>query len=254
MAAIDIIQVHTNSSLDVGIRKALENVRATHLGTVIQDKATTQITTDWDPDQQDSSAVRELKLLLKSEQPATSFHVTLNQPAFGSDGPAVANVVEFAQSFFPASKVTPEFKRQIEQDFLTFESIYTRNGVNGSTSSAFGWVLEEQDHEDIKGEKAASFIVLRGWEAMRYFELSLETEAYKEAISILFGWKAPFKMVGLLLRCACRCCADLSISGMWSEHESIDKIIPSAKLLVLFVFGPVCCRPRAPIVQLKQSI
>ncbi|KAF8856374.1 hypothetical protein BDZ45DRAFT_727537 [Acephala macrosclerotiorum] len=126
-------------------------------------------------------------------EPYSIFHVTLDRSAFGSDGPATANVVEYVQTYFPASRVTPEFQKQVEEDFFRFDEIYSK-GAKVSVSWAFGWVLEEQEHEDIKGEKARSFFVTSGWESMDHFEQSVKNDAYKKAIPLLLAWNAPWKM------------------------------------------------------------
>ncbi|OBT72691.1 hypothetical protein VF21_08798 [Pseudogymnoascus sp. 05NY08] len=121
------------------------------------------------------------------------FHVLLNRSALSPDGPATAPVVEFVQNYFPASRVTPEFQKQVEEDFVRFDGIY-KKGAKGNLSWASGWVLEDQEHESIKGEMAKCFFIARGWESMDCFEQSLQNDAYKEAIPILFAWNAPWKM------------------------------------------------------------
>lgn len=170
------------------------------VGTQIQNQGAVQITSEWDGDQ-DSVNIEntpERDSFLQSVrsffgEPCSIFHVTLDRSAFGADGPATANVVEFVQTFFPSSRVTPEFQKQIEEDFLRFDEIY-KEGAKGSLSWACGWVLEEQDHENIGGEKAKSFFVTRGWESMKHFEQSVNNHAYKTAIPLLLAWNAPWKM------------------------------------------------------------
>jgi len=187
MAIIDITHIEGSpSSIDETIQKAVKSLqeqspRHFTIGTQIQDTSAVQITSEW--------ASPNL-----SPSIGQSFHVALNRSAFGSDGPATANVVEFAQSYFPASRVTPEFQKQIEQDFLRFDEICSR-GAEGDLGLAFGWVQEEQQHEEVVGEKAKCFLVIRGWESMAHFERLVKHDAYKEAIPILFAWKVPFKMV-----------------------------------------------------------
>lgn len=116
-------------------------------------------------------------------KPRSIFHVALDRSVFGPDGPVTANVVEFALNYFPASRVTSEFQKQFEEDFLKFNNIYSK-AAKGSMSWAPGWVLEEQDHEDIKGEKAKCLFVTRGWESMNHFEQSVKNDDYKEAIPL----------------------------------------------------------------------
>ncbi|RQM04648.1 hypothetical protein DH86_00003757, partial [Scytalidium sp. 3C] len=91
------------------------------------------------------------------------------------------------------SRKTPEFRKQIKEDFLKFDEIYSK-GATGNSSLAFGWLLEEQEHDENKGEKASCFFVIRGWESMDHFEQSVKHDAYKEAIPLLFAWNAPWKM------------------------------------------------------------
>lgn len=73
-------------------------------------------------------------------------------------------------------------------------SVQTRRGTLGWTS---GWGLDEQEHENVKDEKAKCFFVVRGWESMETLEQSIKKDAFKKAIPILLAWNAPFKMVGV---------------------------------------------------------
>lgn len=218
MAVTEIIHFGAESSLDVRaprktgddtIQKVIEAIGEAKgpphfaLGTQIQDERAVQITLEWegvqnyinfDTTSEFDSFIRTVRNFYG--EPQRILHVALSRSAFGPDGPATANVVEFAQSYFPASGATPEFQKQVEVDFLTFNEIYS-TGAKGDLGWAFGWVLEEQEHENIKDEKAKCFLVMRGWESMGHFEQSVKTEAYKEAIPLLFAWNAPFKMVGV---------------------------------------------------------
>ncbi|KFZ11349.1 hypothetical protein V501_04807 [Pseudogymnoascus sp. VKM F-4519 (FW-2642)] len=170
------------------------------LGTQVQDKRSVQITSEWDGIQNYTNleATSEYSSFTDSVcnscgKPDDIFHVVLSRPAFGSDRPVAAPVVEFVQSYFPESRVTPEFQRGIEEDFARFDKIY-KKGVKGDLGLSSGWVLEEQEHENIEDEKAKCFIIARGWESMDCFEQSVQNDAYKEAIPILFAWNAPWKM------------------------------------------------------------
>lgn len=218
MAITEIIHFGTEPLLDVhapGTKvddttqkfvKALKGVTTPQhfvVGTQVQDKGAVQITSEWDSVQdyvhfettaEFSSFIRSVRSFFR--EPHNIFHVALNRSAFGSDGPATANVMEFVQSYFPASRVTQEFQKQAEEDFLKFDEIYSK-GAKGTVSWAFGWVLEEQEHENIKGEKAKCFFVTRGWESMDFFEQSVKNDAYKKAIPLLLAWNAPWKMVGV---------------------------------------------------------
>lgn len=183
---------------------ALEGVNSTQhlaLGTRVQDKDTIQITSEWD-DIQDYvmlKATPEYSSFINGVRgpcgkPDDIFHVSLDRSAFGPNGPATAQVIEFVQNFFPASRVTADFQKAVEKDFIRFDSIY-KKGAKGNLDWASGWVLEEQEHESIEGEKAKCFFIMRGWESMDDFEKSVQNDAYKEAIPILFAWNAPWKMV-----------------------------------------------------------
>jgi hypothetical protein len=184
--------------------KALKEVQSPKhfvFGTQVQDKGAVQITSEWDGvrDYMNFETTPEFSSFIRSVssfcgEPQNIFHVALNRSAFGADGPATANVVEYVQSYFPVSRITPEFQKQIEKDFLMFDEIYIK-GAKGTVSWAFGWVLEEQEHENIQGEKARCFFVTRGWESMDHFEQSVKHDAYKKAIPILYAWNAPFKIV-----------------------------------------------------------
>ncbi|KFY16410.1 hypothetical protein V492_01348 [Pseudogymnoascus sp. VKM F-4246] len=183
--------------------KALEGVKKQKhfaLGTQIKDKGTVQITSEWDgiQDYMNLEATLEYSSFTNSVRtlcgkPDDILHVILSRSAFGPNGLATAPIVEFVQSYFPASHVTSEFQKQIEEDFVRFDGIYQK-GVKGEIGLAYGWVLEEQGHEGIEGEKAKCFLVARGWQSMEYFEKSVQNDAYEEAIPILFGWNAPWKM------------------------------------------------------------
>ena len=211
MAVIQIIQLGADSSLDQHtssttlddkikkITKALEGVKNPQhfvLGIQIQDKNAIQLTSER-TGVEDSS---DFETFIKSVstacgEPRSIFHVSLDRPAFGANGPATANVVEYVQVSFPTSLATPEFQRKIEGDFSRFEEIF-RVAAKGDLGLAVGWVLEEQEVEEIEGENAKCFFVVRGWESMERFEESVRHDAYTEAAQILFAWNAPFKMVG----------------------------------------------------------
>lgn len=203
MAVIAITHIQApQSQTNDTIQQAVQSVRELSprhftIGTRVQDNRTVQITSEWaagSPDDTDSPS--------PSPSMGRSFNVALNRSAFSSDGPATAtaNVVEFAQSYFPASRITPEFQRQIEGDFLRFEEICS-GAAEGNLGLAFGWVLEEQEHGEVVGEKAKCFLVVRGWESMDAFEWLVGSEAYREAVQILFAWGVPFEMVSFRSFC-----------------------------------------------------
>ena len=218
MPTTEIIQFGVDpATVDATIQKAIQALEGVNhpqafvLGTQIQDKGAIQITSECD-DVQDytqyasiDTAVEQSSFLGKVRsacgEPQSTFHVALNPSAFLPGGPAMANVVEYAQSYFPASRVTPEFQKRIEDDFSRFDELFSK-GATGWTGLATGWVLEEQEHADLKGEKAKCFLIARGWESMNDFEQSIKQDAYEEAVQILFAWSVPFKMVSV-------CCATI---------------------------------------------
>jgi hypothetical protein len=65
-----------------------------------------------------------------------------------------ANVTEFASSYFPTSRVTPEFQSQIQNDLLEFERTYSPAAVK-SRGWASGWLVAEKTYEDLNGDKAS---------------------------------------------------------------------------------------------------
>ena len=95
------------------------------------------------------------------------------------------------QIYFPTDKVTKEFRDKIEKEFQKFDDICTP-AAKGNGAVTYGWVLEEQEHKDVK--KSKCFFVARGWEGMQYFEDVIKTDEYKEAVKILMGWQAPWDM------------------------------------------------------------
>jgi heme-degrading monooxygenase HmoA len=126
-------------------------------------------------------------------EPVEASLIALDKPALGEDGPATAAVTECAQSWFPSSSASTDFRQKIEQDFLSFDEAC--QGVKGNTGYVAGWTVEECRYETIDGP-AVCFVVLRGWESMADFEAFVATDAFKKAAPILFSWKAPFAMVG----------------------------------------------------------
>ncbi|KFX85856.1 hypothetical protein V490_09363 [Pseudogymnoascus sp. VKM F-3557] len=204
MALIEIIQFSAESQNTIqkaaNVFKGVKHPQHFALGTQVQNNNTIQITTEWS-DAQDLATLQatpEHKSFITGVRNSCGaldsiFHVPLTRSVFGPDGPGTAPVVEFVQSYFPTSRATPEFQKRIEEDFVRFDGIY-REGVKGELGWAFGWVIEEQEHEGIEGEKAKCFLVMRGWESMSCFEESVKHDKYKEAIPILFAWGAPWRM------------------------------------------------------------
>lgn len=218
MAVTQLIQFNAQSSVQEDTVQnavsALQGVKAPNhfvIGTHVQDRGALQITAEWNDSQghevpqsnlDNACVLGSLRTSLGA--PANIFHVPFNTGStFARSGPATSKIVEYVQSWFPISRVNLDFQREVEQDFVKFNEIFLKADLDRRPGSlAYGWVEELQTHADIPGEQAKCFLITRGWEAMSDFEQSVQTEAYKEAIPILFAWKAPFKMVSL----SCQCC------------------------------------------------
>lgn len=209
MTIISVSQFNAKPQLDIkdelrDLAQALQAVDPNQhsvLGTVIQDRNIIQITSEWDhpEDSKKIETTSKYKQFLRiihdvGSQSAVTFRVSLNAPALGSQGPATANVVEYVQSWFPLSRITPEFKRQIQDDFIEFDRIFSQDAA-GNLGWVSGWGTEEQKRDDLSGEMDKCFFVVRGWETVEQFERSVQTETYKTAIPLLLAWNAPFKMV-----------------------------------------------------------
>lgn len=170
--------------------KALADVKTQTrytLGPNVQEPGSIQLTAEWSNSQDRSAFTNALQPSLGS--PESTYHATLKQPAFG---PAASKIVEHVQIWFPTSKADVAFKSQIENDCARFDELF---GVHpGQGDVAYGWIEEEQTHEEVEGGKARCFLLMRGWESMGDFQASVETEAFKKASPIVMGWGAPFKM------------------------------------------------------------
>lgn len=212
MAILEIIQLGITPSpkSESTTQKAVEALKAINpshpfvLGTHTRDQGVLQITSELEDTQDfvNFETTPQLKSVLQNirspnDAPPTIFHVALNKPALGSRGQglASANEVEYAQNFFPASQVTPEFQKKIEEDFNKFDEMY-REEARGNVGCAYGWTVEEVEHSDIKGP-ARCFVVIRGWKDGHSFQKSVQTNAFKKAIQLLYAWKAPYKLVSV---------------------------------------------------------
>jgi hypothetical protein len=182
--------------------KALKGTKAPEnyvLGTQTQDKRNLQLTSEWhDPRAESSPEANEYRstVIKTLGNPNKMFHVTFKdgQSAFDNGGPCSSSLVEFVQIYFPASKVADGgFRAKIEKEFGTFNDMCAEV-LKGSKGLAFGWVMEELEHEGVKGEKAKCFFVARGWEGMQFFEEAVKTQEYSEAVKILLAWQAPWEL------------------------------------------------------------
>ena len=205
MAITEIQHFHTKVPFDhQGFQEVANGLRKVTLpkhlvlGTYIEDESNIQITMekDYDEDVLQTSAFKNTIPALIG-QPTNTYHVSFDRgSAFDNSGPATANLVEYAQMWFPVSKATADFRKQIEDDFAKFDAIFQKDGKHpGQGSLATGWIEEEQTHPDIQDEKAKCFLVTRGWDAMKDFQNAVQTKAFEDASPILFAWEAPFKMV-----------------------------------------------------------
>ncbi|PGG96140.1 hypothetical protein AJ80_09870 [Polytolypa hystricis UAMH7299] len=197
----------SGTTVDDAIQKAVTALKGVKtppqhfvIGTQVQDKGVVQITAEWDavvpPDSATFETTPEFTSFISTVgnffgEPQSISHVILNRSAFGKDAPVTTSAVEFVEIYFPTSRVTPEFQKQIDEDFLRFDEILD---AKGSVSWGTGWVLEEQDYEDIKGEKAKLFLVARGWESLDNFEQVIKSDGYKEAIPVLLAWNVTWKI------------------------------------------------------------
>jgi hypothetical protein len=178
--------------------RALKGTKAPEnyvFGTQTQDKQAIQLTSEWhDPKDEGSKEADTYRNTVLSSlgNPESMYHVSFKQSAFHENGPLSSPLVEFVQIWFPSKTVTASFRSSIEKDFEKFDKQCMKM-AKGNGGLAYGWVLEEQEHEEVKG-KAKCFFVARGWEGMQGFRDLLETEEYKGAVPVLLKWKAPYKM------------------------------------------------------------
>lgn len=158
-------------------------------GVQVQDRSIIQAISESD-NNPDSDLLRQLST--SCGRPTDTYRVEVNRLALENGGPATSTFLEVVANYFPASQVTPDFRKQIEADFVQFDGII-KTVSEGDGGLAYGWSVDELDHE---GEATRPFFILRGWRSMQDFEALTKKEVFgKEAIPILMAWKAPFKMV-----------------------------------------------------------
>jgi hypothetical protein len=204
MAVTAIICFNTSAPVDSTITnlvqalKTLDDTTKFVIGIKVQDSTAIQITSEWSCFH--SAAATSSSLAFRSfteiacrfaSSPPSIILASLDQSPFAHSTPPI---MEYVKSDFPAETVTPEFQKSIEDDFERFERLYRNRGTQDETGEiglATGWA-EEQD-----GVK--SFLVLRGWIGMRSFEEAVGSDAFKECIPILMGWKVPFNLVSFRL-------------------------------------------------------
>lgn len=173
------------------------------IGSITQDPQTTQVTSEVTGTSASSASTWSgLEESLGRAQ--LSYTAELQGSAFGSSGAATFKVVEYVLNYFPASRVTPEFRVSVEKTIKDFDDIY-KQGASGGEHWTFGWVEEGIAHDEIQGESVKGLLVVRGWDAMEQFEASVQTEEFRKSMPLLLSWNASHKMVSLpfFIRGAC---------------------------------------------------
>lgn len=173
------------------------------VGTAAKDKTEVQLTVEWD-NTTDYSALQSSNtyklfithLHLACGKPHTILGTVVEKSVFESGGPMESEVVEFAHNQFPISRVTPEFKLRVKTDFSKFDDIFKTEALGG-TSWVADWLPKEHHHEDVKDEPTNSFLVIRGYDSMKQYEGSIQTEAFRKSLPILLAWKGHPKLVSL---------------------------------------------------------
>lgn len=200
MPITTIITFNTSSPTDATIDKLNQALNQSHeappfvIGSQVQEPSIIQITSEWSSFSAfdalaTSPAFQSFTKAIRGivNSPLTTILARLDGSKFEDGAPPF---VEFVKTDFPATQFTSTFQTRIENDFASFETIYRKRGSpkeTGEMGLKTGWT-EEQD-----GER--SFVVARGWESMRAFEQAVQSEEFKEAIPILMGWGAAFKLV-----------------------------------------------------------
>lgn len=180
-------------------RKALEFVKGSYsedgvVGVQIQDGNLVQVTIE-------AKTPRRNALFQSLEtscgEPTDTYDIKLSKSALESNGPATAPVVEVVANSFPSARVTPGFCSEIEADFLRFDALCKTVAKGDLGFAVYGWSVVEQVNE--AGEANRTFLIMRGWQSMKDFETLTKHEKFgQEAVPILLGWNAPFKMVSQL--------------------------------------------------------
>jgi hypothetical protein len=204
------LDYHVLSQLDEILYSAL-HLRVFALGCRLPEKQMIQVTVDHYMDLDDQSTRRFPAPSLASiaqelvPGPHNVIHAALNRPPLGLEGPATADVVEYAMTSFPASRMTPDFRARVEADFVRYEAICAK-GMAGDIGHCYGWVLGEREHVSID-EKVQGFLVIHGWKSVEHFRRSMSSDAFKEALPIFQAWQAPAEVVSHYSIChqICRC-------------------------------------------------
>jgi hypothetical protein len=194
MPIIALITIPSSPPIDSTLGKLEEILKASStrfvIGTQAQNPNTIQITAEW-PEKSPNNWVSNVRAL-NSLTPSITL-ANFAQSPFAFDSPPL---VEYVKIDFSASSCTSAFQSGIESDFARFEEILRRRGSMKECGEVFlttGWAEAEGEGE----EAIKSFVVVRGWEGMSRFEQAVSTEEFKEAVPILIGWGAPYKLVCL---------------------------------------------------------
>lgn len=126
--------------------------------------------------------------------PLRVIYAMLDRPTLGLNGPATANVIEYAMITFSSSPATPEFRARIERDHVEFEQI-SAEGMEGRVGQCYGWVVARHRHPSTSHERGQGFLVITGWSSVAQFRRSTSSEAFKKALPIFHAWEATAEVV-----------------------------------------------------------
>lgn len=203
MAVIQITQ-YSSDGATTKVNEVIEKlgnqatIRRLAIGTRVQTPNTIQVVLEREAlssaDAASSPLLTELENTFGGAQ--KSFQVDISPSPFSADSPATVEFVEYVTTWFPVSQATPEFRRNIESEFMKFNEVIMRE-ADGRIGLSIGWGVEEQDNTEVKNEKAVPFFAMTGWRSMQQFEKLTKTDSFKEAAPILMGWGAPYQMVSI---------------------------------------------------------
>jgi hypothetical protein len=152
-------------------------------------------TTEASVAQHDLDLIEKLSAIFGSYVTYIRHRIELSTSAFDeSNNPFTSKLIEVVQNIFPTAQATPAFRESIEKDFRRFDDAYMP-GVSGTTGLIVGWTLDSQEMPELDGGPATSMFVIRGWESQESFDRSVRSEHAQKAFPIVFGWKAPYKLV-----------------------------------------------------------